>query len=32
VNVVGVETQDGWTRVNKPLSRYLGVLEDATMV
>jgi hypothetical protein len=32
VNVVGIETQGGWTRFNKPLSRYLGVLEDATMV
>jgi hypothetical protein len=32
VNVVGVETDDGWEMIDKPMPQFVGVLESATMV
>jgi hypothetical protein len=32
VNVVGVETDDGWEVVGKPMPKFVGVLDSATMV
>jgi hypothetical protein len=30
--VVGVETEDGWEMIDKPMPQFVGVLESATMV
>jgi hypothetical protein len=32
VNVVGVETDDGWEMIDKPMPQFVGVIENATMV